>query len=141
MIRSRTFRSAMLVIVVMPGSTACLLRRAARDYGPELVRAEWMKNSIGWFNCRASWRQHWPRCAPRSTLEDSAKCCWTGSRLEDADAPRLGHLRPGIPYPPYESGGRPSPEGFPQPYPGLRPLPHVEYPDHFVANLDRFLSE
>jgi hypothetical protein len=35
MIRSRTFRSAMLVIVVMPGSTAWLLRRAARDYGPE----------------------------------------------------------------------------------------------------------
>lgn len=58
MIRSHTFRSAMLVIVVMPGSTAWLLRRAARDYGPELVRAEWMKNSIGWCNCRVSWRQH-----------------------------------------------------------------------------------
>ena len=40
-------------------------------------------------------------------LEDSAKCCWTGSRLEDADARRPGHLRPGIPHLPCESGGPP----------------------------------
>lgn len=58
MIRSRTFRSAMLVMVTMSGLTAWLLRRAERDYGPELVSAGWMKNSIGWCNCRVSWRQH-----------------------------------------------------------------------------------
>jgi hypothetical protein len=51
MIRSRTFRSAMLVMVAMSGLTAWLLRRAERDYDPELVSAEWMKNSIGWCNC------------------------------------------------------------------------------------------
>jgi len=58
MIRSRAFRSAMLVMGAMSDSTAWLLRRAVRDYGPEFVSAECIKNSIGWCNCRASWRRH-----------------------------------------------------------------------------------
>ena len=56
MIRSRTFRSAMLVMVTMSGLTAWLLRRAERDYGPELVSAGWEKNSIGLVHCRVSWK-------------------------------------------------------------------------------------
>ncbi len=141
MIRSRTFRSAMLALVAMSDSTAWLLRRAERDYGPEVVPAEWIKNSMGWCNCWASWRQHWPHCAPRSTLRTARITAEPVPRLEDDDARRLGHLRPGSPHPPRESGGRCLQKGSLNLIPDCGHLTHVEYPDHFVATLDRFLSE
>jgi len=43
---------------------------------PSVCPLNGSKSSSGLRNCRAPWRRLSPRCVPRSTSEDNARCCW-----------------------------------------------------------------